>query len=181
VIKSAGMIPKVDFSGLTDEKIDYTSISSSGSSNDSSTSDGSMSWDDLWKYAHKWSYRGWGSNHDPKKAWDTMRGGSKGNKGLNYGDCYDATAFLYYAINFKVEGNYKARDCVGRGYGSSGTHHAVQVKKDGGEWQFPSEYDGMTTNLHVGSLKKSFKVCRDPPDANGNIPSYSNKWYGNRG
>ena len=179
VIKSYGLIPIVDLSGLNDDVISWNNASSSGSSSNTGgggnmTGDGSMTWEECWEIAQTWNYAGWGSNHDPELAWKTM--GTKKGHGA---DCYDATAWLYYVLNFKV--GVPARDVVGAGNGGSGTHHVIQTKKTG-DWSFPSEYDNMTTNLKVTSGMKGgdFKVSREPPSADGKIPEYRNDWYGDR-
>ena len=179
VIKTYGLVPIVDLTGLQDDTISWNNqIShSSGNSNEGGTltGDGSMSWEECWEIAQTWKYGGWGSNHDPKLAWDTM--GTK--KGVS-ADCYDATAWLYYVINFKV--GIQARDVVGGGTGGSGTHHCIQTKKDG-SWSFPSEYSGMTQLLRVTSGMKGgdFAVVREPPKSNGDIPEYKSHNYGNGG
>ena len=172
VIKSYGLVPVVDLTGLRDDVISWDNKSSSGDSNTggggnmvSANGDGSMTWEQCWEIAQSWGYSTPGdcSSHDPEEAWE-MLGTTKGKKP----DCFGATAWLYYVLNFKV--GVPARDCNGHGSGSSGTHHAVQVYKNG-KWEFPSEYSGMTYNLHVGDLRNSFHVSREPP-SNGQIPPY---------
>lgn len=177
VIKSYGLVPKVDFTGLRDDTINWdnkvTKKSSKNKEGGSLTGDGSMTWEECWEIAQTWKYGGWGSNHDPELAWQTM-GTQKGVSA----DCYDATAWLYYVLNFKV--GVPARDVVGAGTGGSGTHHVIQTKKDG-NWSFPSEYSNMTRNLRVTSAMKNgdYKVSREPPSSDGTIPPYRNDWYGN--
>ena len=159
VIKTAGLEPVIDTTGLPDDIIDW----SSKSDNDSSSGgDGSMSWKECWEIAQTWHYGGWGSNHDPQKAWDTM-GTTKGHNA----DCFDATAWLYYVINNKVKG-YSARDVCGHGNGKSGTHHVIQTKKSGGNWKFPEEYSGMAKGLGVTSAMRNgdYMVCRDASHPN---------------
>lgn len=179
VIKSYGLIPLVDLSGLRDDTISWNNSTSNNDSNTGGggnmTGDGSMTWEECWEVAQTWPYGGWGSNHDPKLAWDTM-----GTKKGHSADCYDATAWLYYVLNFKV--GVPARDVVGPGTGQSGTHHVIQTKKDG-DWSFPEvEYHDMDSGLGLTSRMKGgdYKVSREPPSANGDIPQYRNDWYGNR-
>lgn len=181
VIKSYGLVPAVDLSGLPDDTISWDNQISSksniggGGNLVSASGDGSMTEQECWEIAQSWNYDSECSSHDPEEAWETL-GTTKGKAP----DCYGATAWLYYVLNFKV--GIPARDIVGKGYGSSGTHHCIQVYKNN-EWVFPDEYDGMTTNLKVTSGMKSgdFKVSRAQPDSNGSIPEYRNDWYGNHG
>ena len=177
VIKSYGLVPLVDLTGLRDDEISWNNSTSNDSNTGGGgnlTGDGSMTWEECWDIAQTWPYGGWGSNHDPELAWKTM-GTQKGHSA----DCYDATAWLYYVLNFKV--GVSARDIVGSGTGQSGTHHVIQTKKDG-DWSFPSEYSNMDSGLGVtGGMKSGeYHVSREPPSSNGDIPEYKNNWYGNR-
>lgn len=175
IIKMAGLKPKVNFKGLRDDVIDYSSGSSNTEKKESNNSDGSMTEAEVEAIAITFHYAGIGTNHDPKKAW-SMIGTKKGHNA----DCYDATAWLYYVYNFKV--GIPARDVVGKGYGSSGTHHCIQIKKNG-EWIYPSLYSKITKNLKVTTAMKNggYHVSREPPGSDGKIPPYKNNWYGNRG
>lgn len=174
VIKSAGLIPQVDPTGLKDELIDWSSVestSTSSSSTDSSgvTGDGSMTEDEINKLASKVRYVHMGSGHDPKKGFKNLTQDYKG-------DCYDITAGLYYAFNFKA--GIKARDVVAKSNSSkSGTHHCCQIYKDG-KWVWPAFYDHCTTNLGINSQMRAGKIdiAREPPNANGDIPPYTKKW-----
>jgi len=179
VIKSYGLVPIVDFTGLPDDTISWNNSTSNSSSSNTGgggnmTGDGSMTWEECWEIAQTWPYGGWGSDHDPELAWKTM-----GTKKGHSADCYDATAWLYYVLNFKV--GVPARDIVGAGTGQSGTHHVIQTKKSG-DWDFPSEYSGMDSGLGVtgGMRSGDYKTSREPPSADGKIPEYRNDWYGNR-
>ena len=182
VIKTYGLIPVVDLTDLNDDVISWNNQVSHASSSKTNTGgggnltangDGSMTWEQCWEIAESWSYGGNGSGHDPELAWKNM--GTK--KNIN-ADCYDATAWLYYVLNFKV--GVPARDIVGGGNAGSGTHHVIQVNKNG-KWQFPEEYHSMTTNLRVTEAMYGgdFKVSREPPNGK-NIPEYRNDWYGDR-
>ena len=176
VIKSYGLVPLVDLTGLNDDIISWNNSTSNSDSNTGGggnlTGDGSMTWEECWEIAQTWHYEHIGTGHDPEKAWQMM-GTTKGHGA----DCYDATAWLYYVLNFKV--GIPARDIVGKGNGQSGTHHVIQTKKDG-NWSFPSEYSGMDSGLVVTSGMKSgdYKVSREPPSSDGRIPEYRNDWYG---
>ena len=172
VIKSYGLVPAVDFTGLKDDMISWTNVTSSGSgdSSDDGTgsinADGSMTEDQVWEIASTFSYAGIGTNHDPEKAWE-MIGTKKGSSA----DCYDCTAWLYYVYNFKV--GIPARDiCYHSDYASSGSHHTIQYFKNN-QWIDPPEYDKITTNLKVikSRNKSQDHICRTPPSG-GSIPSY---------
>ena len=177
VIKMAGLEPVVDTTGLADEVINWSTEKESGTKDNSSDGNFSVSGDGTWteqnleELAPQLQYKHLGSGHDPKKGYDIVTK----NKA---GDCYDVTAFAYYVYNFKI--GIPCRDIVGKGYGASGTHHVAMIQKDG-QWVFPSWYDKVTTNLKVTSGMKNgdYKVSREPP-TNGQIPEYRNDWYGNR-
>lgn len=178
VIKSYGLVPVVDFTGLKDDTITWTNVtggsgSGGGENGDyGATGDGSMTEADMEQIAPQLKYEHLGSGHDPQKGYDIV---SKAKAG----DCYDVTAWAYYCYNFKI--GIPCRDIVGKGYGASGTHHVAMIQKNG-EWIFPSWYANVTTNLKVTGEMKSgdYKVSREPPSADGSIPPYRNDWYGNR-
>ena len=177
VIKSYGLVPVVDFTGLKDDTITWTNVTGSdGSSGDSGSygvnGDGSMTEADMEQIAPQLRYEHLGSGHDPQKGYDIVMKSKAG-------DCYDVTAWAYYCYNFKI--GIPCRDIVGKGYGASGTHHVAMIQKDG-NWVFPSWYANVTTNLKVTSEMKSgdYKVSREPPSSDGTIPPYRNDWYGNR-
>lgn len=167
VIKTAGLIPIVDFTDLDDEVIDWTSqSSSSNSSDDKANGDGSMTYDEAWSIAQSFKYGGVGSGHDPAKAWQII-GTTKGHSA----DCYDATAWLYYVMNYKV--GKQGRDVCNTGTGSSGSHHWLQLKENG-QWTDPSEYSGMTRNLHIIHNRSSADhICRAPGGTSSSPPAYS--------
>lgn len=177
VIKTYGLVPVVDFSGLKDDTITWTNLSSNGDDTGAYTAysgaDGSMTEDDIARIMTSVKYAHMGSNHDPLKGYEIVTS-------THSGDCYDCTAFLYYAYNFKV--GIPARDIVGPGHGHSGTHHVIQIYKNGA-WVFPSWYANAPSGLRVNDemLSGNYKVSREPPDAQGNIPPYRNEWYGDRG
>lgn len=178
VIIAAGLIPQVDPTGLKDEIIDWSSIDNSSTTNDTKSSkggdssglgDGSMTEDEINALSKKVRYVHMGSGHDPKKGFKNL---TKDHKG----DCYDITAGLYYAFNFKA--GIKARDIVAKSSQSnSGTHHCCQIYKNG-KWVFPAFYDSCTSLLGINRQMRAGKidVARDAPDENGNIPKYTNKW-----
>lgn len=167
MIKTAGLVPKVDPTGLDDMVIDYTNISSDGDGGVSG--DGSMTEDEAWDIASSWSYGGIGTQHDPEKAWQ-MLGTKKGGSA----DCFDATAWLYYVYNFKI--GIPARDiCYASSSASSGTHHTIQIKKNG-KWIDPPQYDKVTRNLRVIKSRPSQHICREPPSG-GSIPAWSDCPY----
>ena len=174
-IKSYGLIPDVDFTGLPDEVLNWTNVSSSGDSDDSSGSlnaDGSMTEDQVWQIQNTFTYGGIGTGHDPEKAWSLI-----GTKEGSSADCYDCTAWLYYCYNFKV--GIPARDiCYSSKYASSGSHHTIQVQKNG-EWIDPPQYDNGCSTLGVISGHQTH-VCREPP-TNGNIPEYVSCPYSSNG
>lgn len=179
VIKSYGLVPVVDFTGLKDDTITWTNVTGSGGDSGSgengeygATGDGSMTEADMEQIAPQLKYEHLGSGHDPQKGYDIV---SKAKAG----DCYDVTAWAYYCYNFKI--GIPCRDIVGKGYGASGTHHVAMIQKNG-DWVFPSWYANVTTNLKVTSEMKSgdYKVSREPPTSDGKIPPYRNDWYGNR-
>jgi hypothetical protein len=154
VIKTFGLKAKVDFTGLTDDVIDWSSKSSNDDGGNSS-GDGSMTESEAWEIAQSWGYAGLSTNHDPELAWKIM--GTK--KGMTP-DCYDATAWLYYVLNFKV--GMQARDICYASGSPSGTHHTIQVRKNG-KWIDPPQYSKMTRNL--GLIKgHTIHVCRKPPN-----------------
>lgn len=183
VIKMAGLVPVIDTEGLADEVINWSTEKSKGkdsdgSGGDSATSvngDGSMTEDEAWEIASSWGYAGIGTNHDPQKAWDMM-GTTKGKNP----DCYDATAWLYYVFNTKV--GIPARDiCYHSDYASSGSHHTIQLYRNG-KWEDPSEYKSMHKYLGVISSRDKSKdhICREPPK-DGKIPPYSRCPHSNNG
>ena len=182
VIKMAGLVPVIDTEGLADEIINWSTEKSKGkdssSGGDSATSvngDGSMTEEEAWEIASSWGYAGIGTNHDPQKAWDMM-GTTKGKNP----DCYDATAWLYYVFNTKV--GIPARDiCYHSDYASSGSHHTIQLYRNG-KWEDPSEYKRMHKYLGVISSRDKSKdhICREPPK-DGKIPPYSRCPHSNNG
>ncbi len=178
VIKMAGLIPMIDTTGLADEIISWSTEKKKDGDNDGSvsvTGDGSMTEEEVWEIASTFNYAGIGTNHDPEKAWK-MIGTKKGASG----DCYDITAWLYYVFNMKV--GIPARDiCYHSDYASSGSHHTIQLQRNG-QWEDPSGYDNMTTNLKVISSRDKSKdhVSREPP-TNGKIPPYQKCPHSNNG
>lgn len=167
MIKTAGLVPKVDPTGLDDMVIDYTNISSDG--DEGVSGDGSMTEDEAWDIASSWSYGGIGTQHDPEKAWQ-MLGTKKGGSA----DCFDATAWLYYVYNFKI--GIPARDiCYASSTASSGTHHTIQIKKNG-KWIDPPQYSQVTSLLGVIKSRPSQHICREPPSG-GSIPAWSDCPY----
>ena len=174
VIKSYGLVPIVDFTGLDDDLTSWTNMKSTGKGTSGSSSDnggdvsvngdGSMTEDQAWEIYKTFKYGGWGSGHDPQKAWEKM-GTTKGTNA----DCYDATAWLYYVYNYKI--GIPARDICypSAAARNSGTHHIVQIYKNG-KWFVPEQYHGITSGLG-GSEQEQYHVCREPPK-NGNQPSY---------
>lgn len=178
VAKSFGLTPIVDLTGLDDEIVDWNNKKtvskgggSSQSSDDSVDGDGSMTEDQLWDIYKTFVYGGWGSGHDPNKAWEKM-GTTKGASA----DCYDATAWAYYCYNFKV--GIPARDvCYHSDHAPSGSHHTIQIKKNG-QWIDPPQLKEITSGLGGGASGKNFHVCREPP-SNGNIPEYVKCPYSN--
>ena len=165
VVKSYGLVPAIDFTGLKDDMISWTNITSgdsdeTGGGTGNVSGDGSMTEQDIHDIAVTLEYGSCGTGHDPQKGWEKI-GTTKGAKG----DCYDVTAWAYYCYNFKV--GIPARDVCGKGNGSSGTHHCIQIQKNG-EWVYPDWYSEVTQNLKVSSGMKSatgYQVCRPP--ANG--------------
>lgn len=138
-----------------------------GSAGDSSgvAGDGSMTEDQINALASKVKYVHMGSGHDPEKGFKNLTKDYKG-------DCYDITAGLYYAFNFKA--GIKARDVAAASNSSrSGTHHCCQIEKNG-EWIYPGFYDNCTRDLGVNSQMRAGKidVTREPPSADGKIPGY---------
>ena len=173
VIKTAGLIPIVDFTDMEDDVIDWTSKSSSGS-DDKSSGDGSMTYNEAWEIAQSFKYAHIGTGHDPKKAWE-MIGTTKGHGA----DCYDATAWLYYVMNYKV--GKEARDVCNTGTGSSGSHHWIQLKENG-QWVDPSEYSNMTGNLRIIHNRSSQDhICRAPGGTADSPPAYSCCPYSHNG
>lgn len=174
VIKTAGLIPVVDFTDLQDDVISWTSKSSSGSSNASASGDGSMTESQAWEIAQSFVYGGCGTGHDPVKAWQII-GTTKGHTA----DCYDATAWLYYVYNYKI--GIAARDVCNTGTGDSGSHHWMQYQKNG-QWQDPGEYSGMTRNLKIIHNRSSADhICRAPGGTASSPPSYSCCPYSHNG
>ena len=179
VAKSYGLTPIVDLGDLEDDIISWnnkktvsTSKGSAKSDDDGNVSgDGSMTEDQLWDIYKTFVYGGWGSRHDPKTAWEKM-GTQKGSSA----DCYDATAWAYYAYNFKV--GIPARDiCYHSDSAPSGSHHTIQVKKNG-NWIDPPQLSGITSGLGGGAKGKDFHVCREPPNGDS-IPEYKKCPYSN--
>ena len=103
VAKSYGLTPIVDFTGLEDDLVNWTNMkevskgSSSSSDGASVNGDGTMTEDQMWEIYKTFKYGGWGSGHDPNKAWEKM-GTTKGASA----DCYDATAWAYYVYNYNL-------------------------------------------------------------------------------
>lgn len=183
VIKMAGLVPIIDTTGLADDIISWSteknkdsSDSNGGNSGDFNVNgDGSLTEEQVWEIAKTFHYAGIGTNHDPQKAWDMI-----GTKTGASGDCYDITAWFYYVFNMKV--GIPARDiCYHSDYASSGSHHTIQLFKNG-QWEDPSGYDDMTTNLKVIKSRDKTKdhVSREPPN-NGNIPPYVKCPHSNNG
>ena len=178
VAKSYGLTPIVDLTGLDDEIVDWNNkktVSKGGGSSQSSdenvNGDGSMTEDQLWDIYKTFVYGGWGSGHDPKKAWEKM-GTTKGASA----DCYDATAWAYYCYNFKV--GIPARDiCYHSDSAPSGSHHTIQIKKNG-NWIDPPQLGEITSGLGGGPKGKDFHVCREPPNGDS-IPEYKRCPYSN--
>lgn len=173
VIKTAGLIPIVDFTGLDDEVIDWTSKSSSGNDDDAS-GDGSMSESEAWEWAEKVAYNHGTSTHDPKEAFNKLDNGTGA-------DCYSLTAALYYIFNFKV--GIKARDiCYHSPYASSGSHHTIQLYRNGQWDDCASEYrEHTSTNFHVISSRSTEHVCRESGGTKDNYPAYSSCPYSSNG
>lgn len=173
VITEAGFTPVVDFTGLQDDIIDWTSVSTSGSDSSSSSAnaDGSMTESQVWEIAQSMSYAHRGSNHCPSKGFALFKKGGSG-------DCYDVTAALYFAFNYKV--GIPARDTCGHGTGTSGSHHWIQLYKNG-SWIDPPEYSGMTGNLRIITSRDKSKdhVCRAPGGSSTSFPAYSNCPFSN--
>lgn len=180
VIKMAGLIPVIDTTGLPDEIINWSTEKekdkeSTSSGNVSVDGDGSMTEEEAWKIASSWGYGGSCSSHEPEEAWKAL--------GTNTGvspDCYGATAWLYYVFNMKV--GIPARDiCYHSDYASSGSHHTIQLYRNG-QWEDPAEYDQLTTNLKVIKSRDKSKdhISREPPE-NGKIPSYQKCPHSNNG
>ena len=177
VAKSYGLTPIVDFTGLDDDLVNWTNMkevskgSSSSSDGASVNGDGSMTEDQMWEIYKTFVYGGWGSGHDPKKAWEKM-GTTKGASA----DCYDATAWAYYVYNYKI--GIPARDiCYHSDHAPSGSHHTIQIYKNK-EWIDPPQLSGITSGLGGGAKGKDFHVCREPPN-NGNMPEYVRCPYSN--
>ena len=179
VIKSYGLIPDVDFTGLPDDNIVWSNVTSSGGDSKNSDNgsfnvngDGSLTEQQVWDIQNSWGYGGSCSSHDPEEAWKML--GTK--KGLSP-DCYGCTAWLYYVYNFKV--GIPARDiCYHSSSASSGSHHTIQIYKNG-EWVDPEQYRGGHKYLGVISGHATH-VCREPPN-NGKIPEYVRCPYSNNG
>lgn len=182
IIKMAGMVPIIDTTGLPDTIIDWSTEKStkkdkkdgdSGSFNLSS--DGSMTEEQAWEIARSWGYGGSCSSHEPEEAWKAL-----GDKKGMAPDCYGATAWLYYVFNMKV--GIPARDiCYHSDYASSGSHHTIQLNRNG-QWEDPQEYDSMTTNLKVIKSRDKSKdhISREPPSG-GTIPPYQKCPHSNNG
>lgn len=169
MIKTAGMEPVINVEGLDDRVIDYTNVSSDDDGG-SASGDGSMTEDEVWAFASTWGYGGSCSSHDPEEAWNMLSEGDSP-------DCYGATAWLYYALNFKA--GVTARDiCYASSSASSGSHHTVQVKKNG-KWIDPPQYSNMHKYLGVISGHATH-VSRHPPN-NKVIPPYIRCPYSNNG
>ncbi len=171
VIKTAGLIPVVDFTDLQDDVISWTSKSSSG--NDGSAhGDGSMTIDQAKAAFKSFSYGGF-STHDPTEAWNAYE------KGQRSFDCYGATAWWYHVLNFKV--GIIARDiCYPSAHSRiSGTHHTIQIKQNG-SWQDPSDYySGGNSSLGIIHSRTQDQVCRDPPSGNSTPAYVKCKWSKN--
>ena len=105
------------------------------------------------------------SSHDPEEAWKIL-----GTKRGMAPDCFGATAWLYYVYNFKI--GIPARDiCYASATASSGTHHTIQIKKNG-KWIDPPQYSQVTSLLGVIKSRPSQHICREPPSG-GSIPEWS--------
>lgn len=177
VAKSYGLTPIVDFTGLEDDLVNWTNMkevskgSSSSSDGASVNGDGTMTEDQMWEIYKTFVYGGWGSGHDPNKAWEKM-GTTKGASA----DCYDATAWAYYVYNYKI--GIPARDiCYHSDHAPSGSHHTIQIYKNN-KWIDPPQLSGITSGLGGGAKGKDFHVCREPP-SNGNMPEYVRCPYSN--
>ncbi len=175
VIMTAGLIPVVDFTDLTDEVISWTSVSSSGSKDSGDAQgDGSMTEQEAWDWAKKVPYNHGTSTHDPKEAYDKLNSGTGA-------DCYSLTAALYYIFNYKV--GIKARDiCYHSPYASSGSHHTIQLYRNGSWDDCADKYRSYTsTNFHVISSRSGEHVCRESGGTSSSYPAYSSCPYSNNG
>lgn len=174
VIKTAGLIPIVDFTDLNDEVIDWTSKSSSGNEDSDASGDGSMSESEAWEWAEKVPYNHGTSTHDPKEAFEKLDNGTGA-------DCYSLTAALYYIFNFKV--GIKARDiCYHSPYANSGSHHTIQLYRNGSWDDCAGEYrEHTSTNFHVISSRSGEHVCRESGGTKDSYPAYSSCPYSSNG
>lgn len=121
--------------------------------------------DAIWNEARQiiYGHSGYGSTHDPMAAKDNIYAGRTA-------DCYGLTAWLYYKFNFQA--GIPARDIKFRGTGTSGSHHTIQLYKNG-QWINPKYgYTGCSGNFGFSASMYSEGACiyRAEPDSNGNIP-----------
>lgn len=137
-------------------------------------SDGSMNEQQIWNWAKTVAYNHGNSSHDPKTAYTALNGGTGG-------DCYSLTAALYYLFNFKA--GIKAQDVCNKGSGTSGSHHWIQIWKNGAWYDPVSEYRQYTSgNYHIISKRSNpDHVCRESGGSADSYPEYQRCPYSNNG
>lgn len=167
VILNGGLKPNINVKGFDDDVVtSWTSVqktSTSKNSNDDGATgegDGKMTEQQITDLAKKVTYCGMGCHHDLEKSYNAI---TKQHKG----DCWEASAFLYYAY-WKHLGIPTKEIYASSTVASSGYHHCTMIKKNG-EWTFPPFYDHCTNLLKVSGNMKSgqYKTAREPPTEKG--------------
>lgn len=144
ICEKIGLKANVNTAGLPDENYEIKEEAKESDGTSTGTDSGATSTRaEIFAKAAKWSY-GCASHQDPETAY-------KWTEAHQCGDCYCASASLYYQIkNFA-----KLPVRIVQGYSSyskSGTHRTIQIKENG-VWTDPPEYSNMTKMLRV--LKNS--------------------------
>ena len=140
VIKSYGLIPDVDFTGLPNEHVDWTNMNGSSDDKSSGSTGGDAS--EIWKlqntFVHPYRTGVYTveSTHDPELAWSKM---GMDCEGYNV-DCWTTTAWLYKAL---TDAGYTCRQInYPSSSANSGYHWVIQIQENG-EWKVPvDKYKG---------------------------------------
>lgn len=147
----ANLRANIDLSGLDDSEFTLKAQKADTSSGASEGAGATMTIEEIYAEAAKWSYGGQGTGTCPKKAYDLYK------KGCRTFDCYDATNVLCYMLHTFAK--VKCRNLqTYSAYSDSRTHRVAQIYKNG-EWICPEQAWNMTKKL------RPFR----PPESPGSV------------